>query len=109
MATRSTGDPVRRRWESEARAQLGEGIDQGRVPLVVGPPEDPDGYFLDQLGFPGQFPYTRGIQPTGYRGRLWTYRQYSGFGDAQETNRRFHYLLKSGQTGLSVAFDLPTQ
>ncbi len=60
-------------------------------------------------GFPGQFPYTRGIQPTMYRSRYWTMRQYAGFGSAEETNRRFRYLLDQGQTGLSVAFDLPTQ
>ena len=60
-------------------------------------------------GLPGEFPYTRGIQPTMYRGRLWTMRQYAGFGSAAETNRRFKYLLENGQTGLSVAFDLPTQ
>src|SRR6478736_3328320 len=58
---------------------------------------------------PGEFPYTRGIQQTMYRGRLWTMRQYAGYGSAAETNRRFKYLLKNGQTGLSVAFDLPTQ
>src|ERR1043165_9142506 len=58
---------------------------------------------------PGEFPYTRGIQASGYRGRLWTMRQYAGFGSAAETNRRFKYLLDNGQTGLSVAFDLPTQ
>ena len=61
------------------------------------------------LGFPGEFPFTRGVQPTMYRGRLWTMRQYAGFGTATETNRRFRYLLDQGQTGLSVAFDLPTQ
>jgi len=61
------------------------------------------------LGFPGQYPYTRGIQPTMYRGRLWSMRQYAGFGTAEESNRRFRYLLAEGQTGLSVAFDLPTQ
>src|SRR5215469_4901005 len=60
-------------------------------------------------GEPGEFPYTRGIQPTMYRGRLWTMRQYAGFGSASETNKRFKYLLEHGQTGLSVAFDLPTQ
>src|SRR5262249_53809047 len=60
-------------------------------------------------GLPGEFPYTRGIQSTMYRGRLWTMRQYAGFGSAAETNRRFKYLLANGQTGLSVAFDLPTQ
>ena len=62
-----------------------------------------------EIGEPGQFPYTRGIQPTMYRGKLWTMRQYAGFGSAVETNRRFKYLLDNGQTGLSVAFDLPTQ
>jgi methylmalonyl-CoA mutase N-terminal domain/subunit len=62
-----------------------------------------------QLGYPGEFPFTRGVYPTMYRGRLWTMRQYAGFGTAEETNRRYHYLLERGQTGLSVAFDLPTQ
>src|SRR3972149_7355202 len=61
------------------------------------------------LGQPGQFPFTRGVQPTMYRGRLWTMRQYAGWGAAAETNRRFKLLLDAGQTGLSVAFDLPTQ
>jgi len=61
------------------------------------------------IGLPGEFPYTRGIQPTMYRGRLWTMRQYAGFGTAEETNARFRHLLAAGQTGLSVAFDLPTQ
>ena len=65
---------------------------------------------LDEaLGLPGEFPFTRGVQATMYRGRLWTMRQYAGFGSAEESNRRYQYLLKSGQTGLSVAFDLPTQ
>src|SRR6478672_6092183 len=62
-----------------------------------------------ELGFPGTFPFTRGIQPTMYRGRLWTMRQYAGFGTAAESNRRYRYLLSQGVTGLSVAFDLPTQ
>jgi methylmalonyl-CoA mutase N-terminal domain/subunit len=61
------------------------------------------------LGFPGEFPYTRGIQPTMYRGRLWTMRQYAGFANARESNRRYRFLLDHGQTGLSIAFDLPTQ
>jgi methylmalonyl-CoA mutase N-terminal domain/subunit len=65
--------------------------------------------YQEKLGFPGEPPFTRGIYPTMYRGRLWTMRQYAGFGDAQETNRRFKYLVEQGQTGLSVAFDLPTQ
>ena len=65
--------------------------------------------YVRDLGFPGEFPYTRGVQPTMYRGRFWTMRQYAGFGSATETNRRFRYLLEQGQSGLSVAFDLPTQ
>lgn len=65
--------------------------------------------YLRDIGFPGQYPFTRGVQPTMYRERVWTMRQYSGFGTAEETNRRFKYLLEQGQTGLSIAFDLPTQ
>ena len=73
-------------------------------------PEDVSNQDYDRdLGFPGSFPYTRGVQPTMYRGRIWTMRQYSGFASAEETNRRYHYLLEQGQTGLSMAFDLPTQ
>ena len=82
------------------------------IPLadLYGPP--PDGAAIDyerDLGFPGDFPFTRGVQPSMYRGRLWTMRQYAGFGTAAESNKRYHYLLARGQTGLSVAFDLPTQ
>lgn len=65
--------------------------------------------YLEQIGFPGQYPYTRGVQATMYRGRFWTMRQYAGFGTAAESNQRYRYLLQRGQTGLSVAFDLPTQ
>jgi len=73
-------------------------------------PEDLDHWdYLQELSFPGEFPFTRGVQPNMYRGRLWTMRQYAGFGDAEESNRRYRYLLSQGQTGLSVAFDLPTQ
>jgi len=72
-------------------------------------PRDADEGYLERLGFPGMPPYTRGVQPTMYRGRLWTMRQYAGFGTAEESNRRYRYLLDQGQTGLSVAFDLPTQ
>src|SRR5690625_956997 len=71
--------------------------------------QEHDENYLEKLGFPGQYPFTRGIQPTMYRGRFWTMRQYAGFGSAKETNKRFRYLLEQGQTGLSVAFDLPTQ
>jgi methylmalonyl-CoA mutase N-terminal domain/subunit len=73
-------------------------------------PDDANGRdYGERLGFPGEHPYTRGIQPTMYRGRLWTIRQYAGFGTAEESNQRYKYLLSQGQTGLSVAFDLPTQ
>src|SRR5881227_298947 len=73
-------------------------------------PGDLDGNDLEtRVGYPGQYPFTRGIQPTMYRGRLWTMRQYAGMGDAEESNKRYKYLLAHGTTGLSVAFDLPTQ
>jgi methylmalonyl-CoA mutase N-terminal domain/subunit len=72
-------------------------------------PADPDDAYGETVGYPGAYPYTRGVYPTMYRGQLWTMRLYAGFGTAEETNARFRYLLSSGQTGLSVAFDLPTQ
>ena len=78
------------------------------VPRLL-PPPDPDPDYLEKLGFPGEYPFTRGVQPTMYRGRLWTMRQYAGYASAEESNRRYRYLLEQGQTGLSVAFDLPTQ
>ena len=72
-------------------------------------PESVDGSgYLEEIGFPGEFPYTRGVHHTMYRGRMWTMRQFSGMGTPRQTNQRYHYLLKEGQTGLSVAFDLPT-
>lgn len=82
----------------------GSGIPLPRVAL---PAEDQP--FADRLGFPGEQPYTRGVYPTMHRGRLWTMRQYAGYASAEESNRRYRYLLEQGQTGLSVAFDLPTQ
>ena len=81
-----------------------EGIGRAYSPESV-----PDLDFLNDVGFPGEYPFTRGVQPTMYRGRLWTMRQYAGFGTPTESNERFRYLLEQGQTGLSVAFDLPTQ
>ncbi|MEN6394186.1 MAG: methylmalonyl-CoA mutase family protein [Anaerolineaceae bacterium] len=78
------------------------------IPRVLPPPDD-DLDYMDQLGFPGEFPFTRGVQPSMYRGRLWTMRQYAGYASAEESNRRYRYLLEHGQTGLSIAFDLPTQ
>ncbi|MBO8163105.1 MAG: methylmalonyl-CoA mutase family protein [Brevibacillus sp.] len=91
--------------ERKQRFATSSDIEVDRVYL----PEQIDGAYMGKLGFPGEYPYTRGVQPTMYRGRLWTMRQYAGFGTAEETNKRFRYLLKQGQTGLSVAFDLPTQ
>jgi methylmalonyl-CoA mutase N-terminal domain/subunit len=82
----------------------GSGIPLPRVAL---PAEDQP--FAERLGFPGEQPYTRGVYPTMHRGRLWTMRQYAGYASAEESNRRYRYLLEQGQTGLSVAFDLPTQ
>jgi methylmalonyl-CoA mutase, N-terminal domain len=71
-------------------------------------PEDVEGEYDEKLGYPGEYAYTRGVYPNMYRGRLWTIRQFAGFGDAEETNKRFRYLIEHGQNGLSVAFDMPT-
>jgi len=85
-------------------------LDFGReIERVYTPANLGDWDYLEKLGFPGEFPFTRGVYPTMYRGRLWTMRQYAGFGTAEETNKRYKFLLEQGQTGLSVAFDLPTQ
>jgi methylmalonyl-CoA mutase N-terminal domain/subunit len=91
--------------ERQATFTTGSGLPLERVAL----PKTVDDAYLAQLGLPGQFPFTRGVQPTMYRGKLWTMRQYAGFSSAAESNRRYRYLLEHGQTGLSVAFDLPTQ
>ena len=85
--------------------ETSSGIPLERVYL----PDEIDAAYLEHIGLPGQFPFTRGVQPTMYRGRLWTMRQYAGYAAAEESNRRYRYLLDQGQTGLSVAFDLPTQ
>ncbi len=79
------------------------------VERLYTPLDAPGRDYLEKLGFPGEYPFTRGVYPTMYRGRLWTMRQYAGFGTAEESNMRYRYLLDQGQTGLSVAFDLPTQ
>jgi len=81
------------------------------IPLkrVCTPLDAADFDYMKEIGLPGEYPYTRGVQPTMYRGRLWTMRQYAGFGTAEDTNKRYRFLLDHGQTGLSVAFDLPTQ
>ncbi|HVP60332.1 MAG TPA: methylmalonyl-CoA mutase family protein [Myxococcaceae bacterium] len=108
----------RRRWLDQvwakARAKSPERKDvfQTSSDIVLGPvdaPANPDAEYMKRLGFPGEYPFTRGIQPTMYRGRHWTMRQYAGFGSAEDANARYRMLMASGQTGLSVAFDLPTQ
>jgi methylmalonyl-CoA mutase N-terminal domain/subunit len=83
-------------------------ISSRKVNIIYTPLDLKDFSYLEKLGFPGEFPYTRGIYPNMYRGRLWTMRQFSGFGTAEDSNRRYKFLLERGQTGLSVAFHLPT-
>jgi methylmalonyl-CoA mutase N-terminal domain/subunit len=112
-------DPGRERWRATTRARALEGHGERRERfLTTSDIEIADLYTpadtatLDEdaaLGRPGEYPFTRGVQPTMYRGRFWTMRQYAGFASAAQTNERFRYLLEQGQTGLSVAFDLPTQ
>lgn len=91
--------------EMKTKFENSSGIEMERLYL----PENPDPDYLEQLNFPGQFPFTRGVQPTMYRGRYWTMRMYAGFATAEESNKRYRYLIENGGTGLSVAFDLPTQ
>ena len=98
-------EALKRHPESKEKFLGGSGIPVERLYT----PADVDLDYLRDLGFPGQHPFTRGIYPTMYRGRIWTMRQYAGYATAEETNQRFKYLLSQGQTGLSVAFDLPTQ
>ncbi len=95
-----------RQKERQPRFESSSG---GEVDPVYGPEALADWNYHEKLGYPAEYPFTRGVQPTMYRGRLWTMRQYAGFGDAEESNRRYKFLLAQGQTGLSVAFDLPTQ
>jgi len=91
----------RERFETDTNGQT---VNRLYTPTAIEPFD-----YDERLGYPGEEPYTRGVYPTGYRGRLWTMRQYAGMGTAEETNERFRYLLEEGQTGLSMAFDLPTQ
>jgi len=109
-------DAERKRWEEEVLnpqiskypERKAEFLTPSQIPIPrVGIPTPAD--YMEQLGFPGEYPFTRGVQPTMYRGRLWTMRQYAGYASAEESNQRYRYLLQQGQTGLSVAFDLPTQ
>ncbi|RJR30688.1 MAG: methylmalonyl-CoA mutase [Desulfobacteraceae bacterium] len=102
-----------RRWTEASLGKQGfspRSTDWGEPLKPLYTPDDLSGQdYLETIGFPGEYPFVRGIHPTMYLGRTWTMRQYSGFGTAEETNRRYRYLLGQGQTGLSVAFDLPTQ
>ncbi|MGW8144517.1 MAG: acyl-CoA mutase large subunit family protein [Anaerolineales bacterium] len=108
----------RERWEKETLAAANSRFPDRKKefstssgiqlpPIQI--PQDSEDSYLDHLGFPGEYPFTRGVQPSMYRGRLWTMRQYAGYASARESNQRYRYLLEQGQTGLSVAFDLPTQ
>jgi methylmalonyl-CoA mutase N-terminal domain/subunit len=105
---------ARRRWEEsaknngKARAAKFTTVSSAPIEMLYGPDDVSRINFLSDIGYPGEYPYTRGIHPTGYRGKLWTMRQFAGFGTPEDTNERYHYLLAHGQTGLSVAFDLPT-
>jgi methylmalonyl-CoA mutase N-terminal domain/subunit len=103
----------RKIWQTEAQASSNGDrkwvtVSSEPIEPLYGPDENGDRDFLNEVGFPGQYPYTRGIHSSMYRGRMWTMRQFSGMGTPEETNRRYHMLLKAGQHGLSVAFDLPT-
>src|SRR5256714_6886733 len=105
----------RDRWPAPGPAHVskhgpGDKLSPSGIPIkTVYRPEDAELNYDADLADPGSWPFTRGVQPTMYRGRLWTMRQYAGFGGARSTNERFRMLLDAGQTGLSVAFDLPTQ
>jgi methylmalonyl-CoA mutase N-terminal domain/subunit len=90
------------------RDELFRNLSDMPIARLYTPADIPDFDYLEELGFPGEYPFTRGIHATMYRGRLWTMRMFSGYGSAEETNERFKYLLKHGETGLSVAFDTPT-
>jgi methylmalonyl-CoA mutase N-terminal domain/subunit len=114
-------DPERERWRATTRAKALKSAAERRERFATSSDleiadlytaadlEAVDFSAERDLGLPGEYPFTRGVQPTMYRSRFWTMRQYAGFATAEETNRRFRYLLEQGQTGLSVAFDLPTQ
>jgi len=108
----------KKRWEEETLKPALERFPERKTEfittsgIVIPPlllPENQDSDYAENLGFPGEYPFTRGVRPSMYRSRFWTMRQYAGYATAQESNRRYRYLLEQGQTGLSVAFDLPTQ
>src|ERR1700741_2161306 len=107
----------RERWQARDDAAVGRGpvrradfptLSGMTVDPAYGPPPGADVPGFERIGWPGEFPYTRGLYPTGYRGRTWTIRQFSGFGNARQTNERYKMLLGAGGGGLSVAFDMPT-
>jgi methylmalonyl-CoA mutase N-terminal domain/subunit len=110
--TVDTKKSARDRWEeaySKSPERDTEFSTMSGIPIKpLYTPDDVEGSHDEKLGYPGEYPYTRGVYPNMYRGRLWTIRQFAGYGDAEETNRRFRYLIEHGQNGLSVAFDMPT-
>ena len=110
-------DDARQRWQQRYDAALAAGkvrdadfttLSGVEVDPVYGPADEAALPGFERIGYPGEFPYTRGLYPTGYRGRLWTVRQFAGFGNAQQTNERYKMILRAGGGGLSVAFDMPT-
>ncbi|MFP4547014.1 MAG: methylmalonyl-CoA mutase [Fidelibacterota bacterium] len=119
MPDKSKLKQEKERWESTTVKKVTDRFPERQEEFTTGSwlplkrlsiPEEGDAEkYMEKLGFPGEYPFTRGVQPTMYRGRFWTMRQYAGFGTAEESNARYKYLLNAGQTGLSVAFDLPTQ
>jgi len=114
MFNKSVTDKIReayKSWKEKNLKGIKERFTRSGIPVeVVYTPLDIENIdFFKDLNFPGEYPFTRGVYPTMYRGRIWTMRQYAGFGTAEDTNKRYRYLLEQGQTGLSVAFDLPTQ
>jgi len=121
-ASRDINLRARRAWEKESlepalgrhperrdQFETSSGIPVERVLTPAGLSDEQESEYLEKLGLPGEYPFTRGVQPTMYRSRLWTMRQYAGYATAEESNARYKFLLEQGQTGLSVAFDLPTQ
>jgi methylmalonyl-CoA mutase, N-terminal domain len=113
----SQSSELKKKWEDEVRKVVSKVPDQKarwstvsdlEIRRLYGPDDIKDMDFVRDIGYPGQFPYLRGNQATGYRGRFWTFRMFSGMGSAEETNKRWHMLLKEGQTGLSTAFDYAT-
>lgn len=114
-----TVEDERKRWEEQVAGPVLKKFPERKphfstssgipLPPLLTPQYDEETSYLEQLGFPGEYPFTRGVQPSMYRGRFWTMRQYAGYATAEESNLRYRFLLEQGQTGLSVAFDLPTQ